>query len=189
MAVAVQERAQQGRVRAEGFAIFAGVNAARHIQHVDPVLLRAPDVGQRATEPQFVFLDEALDRHPELQKIILMHHAPTIGDDAGYEWERLGSEDTRRLLAALKGRNVAGVLTGHIHYDRVSFWHGIPVIVGNGHHNFVDPTYRKGLRIRSGASFALCTLRPSGLTVSFVPLPSDRREFRIVPDERARSYV
>ncbi|MDE1997210.1 MAG: phosphodiesterase, partial [Rhizobiaceae bacterium] len=79
-----------------------------------------------------------------------------------------------RLVA---GRNVVGILSGHIHFDRVSQWYGIPIVVGVGQHAATDVLYLpEGLRMVSGASFAIGTLRPSGLSVSFVPQPSERRE-------------
>ncbi len=146
-------------------------------------------IGGALCETQFAFLDAALARHADLPKIIVMHHAPSVGEDAGYGWERLGEEDTARFRALVSGRNVAGILTGHIHYDRVSVWHGIPIVVSNGNHSAVDPTYGNGLRIMTGTSFGFCALRSSGLTVSFVPMPSDRRELRRAPDERMRTYV
>jgi Icc protein len=68
-------------------------------------------------------------------------------------------------------------LSGHIHFDWVSNWNGIPVVVGIGQHAATDVLYlHEGMRMVAGASFAVGTVRPSGLTVSFVPQPSDRRE-------------
>lgn len=146
-------------------------------------------IGGALCETQFAFLDRALEEHAGLPKLIVMHHAPSVGEDAGYGWERLSEHDTARFRGLVLGRNVVGILTGHIHYDRVSVWHGIPIVVSNGNHSAVDPTYVNGLRIMTGTSFGFCTLRRSGLTVSFVPMPSDRRELRRAPDERMRTYV
>jgi 3',5'-cyclic AMP phosphodiesterase CpdA len=126
-------------------------------------------------DEQFAFLDAALLRHPALPKIVVMHHGPRIVADSPFAWESLDAAETERLRRTLAGRPVAGILTGHIHHDGVANWHGVPVVVGNGLHDFIDPTYRKGLKIHEGASFGLCTLRASGLSVAFVPLPSDRR--------------
>jgi hypothetical protein len=36
----------------------------------------------------------------------------------------------------------------------------------------------EGLRMVAGASFAIGTVRNSGLTISFVPQPTDRRELK-----------
>jgi hypothetical protein len=93
------------------------------------------------------------------------------------EWESLSFADTEDLRRAVAGKNVIGILSGHIHFDRVSHWHGIPVVVGIGQHAATDVLWlHEGLRMLSGASFAICTLRPSGLSITFAPQPSERRE-------------
>ncbi len=64
-----------------------------------------------------------------------------------------------------------GILSGHIHYDRVSSWYGIPIVSGIGQHAATDVLFlEQGLRILSGGrSFVVGTVRPSGLTVAFAP--------------------
>jgi Icc protein len=143
-------------------------------------------IGGALSPDQFTFLEGALARHADTPKIVVVHHAPAL--DEG-NWETLTSADTERLAAMLKGRNVAGILTGHIHHDRVSHWHGIPVIVGTGQHNAIDPLFSNGLRLLAGTGFAWCALRPSGLTVSFVPLPSDRRELGIIAPDVLKTFA
>jgi 3',5'-cyclic-AMP phosphodiesterase len=76
---------------------------------------------------------------------------------------------------------VVGILSGHIHYDRVTVWHGVPVVIGMGQHAATDILEKDVLRMVNGASFAIGTIRTSGLTVSFVPLPSDRAELNRYP--------
>ncbi len=137
-------------------------------------------VGGALSVDQFEFLQAALDRHRGARKIIAIHHAPALDGEAPLAWERLDLADSEHLARLLKGRDVAGIFSGHIHYDRVTFWNGIPVIVGTGLHTANDILYPDGLRMVSGGSFGLCTLRESGLSVSFVPLPSDRRELQVL---------
>lgn len=139
-------------------------------------------------DDQFAFLDAATLRHPELPKVLVMHHGPRIVTESPFAWESLNEAETERLRRTLAGRPVAGILTGHIHHDGVSLWHGVPVVVGNGLHDFIDPTYRKGLKIHTGASFGHCTLRASGLAVAFVPLPSDRRHLVTLDAETVRGF-
>ena len=117
---------------------------------------------------------------PGVPKLIVSHHPPSLDEDnVAMEWEALTCADTIRLRGLLVGHNVIGMLCGHIHYDRVSNWHGIPVVVGIGQHAATDVGYlHEGLRMVAGASFALGTVRPSGLTISFVPQPADRRELQ-----------
>lgn len=143
-------------------------------------------IGGALSDDQFAFLEAALARHPEMQKIVVVHHAPALDERAS--WETLTAADSARLAATLRGRNVAGILSGHIHHDRVSNWHGIPVVVGTGQHNAVDPLYRAGLRVLAGSGLALCTLRPSGLTVAFVPLTPDRPQLALITPEQLAAF-
>ncbi|MGV8855650.1 MAG: metallophosphoesterase [Devosia sp.] len=132
-----------------------------------------------AFEPgQLDWLKAQLEEHAELPKLLVMHHAPALDlDSPDMEWESLSIADTEALRDALEDYDVVGILSGHIHFDRVSNWHGIPVVVGIGQHAATDVLWlHEGLRILSGASFAIGTLRPSGLSITFAPQPAERRE-------------
>lgn len=134
-------------------------------------------IGGDLDEAQFAFLDDALDRHPDLPKILAIHHAPALERDPDWEWEGLSFAATDRLAAMLSDRPVAGIFSGHIHQDRFTHWYGTPLVVGMGQHCALDPLFSgDGIRSVAGTSFSVCTLRPSGLTVTCVPFPSDRRE-------------
>lgn len=139
-------------------------------------------IGGHFEDGQMEWLTSELDSQPDLPKLIVMHHAPALDfHQQDLEWESLSFADTEALRIALDGRdNVLGILSGHIHYDRVSNWYGIPVVVGIGQHAATDVLYlHEGLRMVAGASFALGTIRPSGLSISFVPQPADRRELKV----------
>jgi 3',5'-cyclic AMP phosphodiesterase CpdA len=126
---------------------------------------------------QLDWLKAELDQHAELPKLLVMHHAPALDANPAMEWESLSIADTEALRQAVEGKNVIGILSGHIHFDRVSNWYGIPVVVGIGQHAATDVLWlHEGLRMLEGASFAIGTLRPSGLAITFAPLPATRRE-------------
>jgi len=91
-------------------------------------------------------------------------------------------------LPILRGHNVVGMLSGHIHFNRVSHWHGIPVIVSNGLHATVDVLRPSGMQIREGTGFGYCTWQPSGITVSFVPLTPARTVLGEISDDLLRSF-
>tara|TARA_R110002020_G_scaffold14693_6_gene52165 strand:- start:4551 stop:5423 length:873 start_codon:yes stop_codon:yes gene_type:complete len=131
-----------------------------------------------AFEPgQLDWLKAELDKHADLPKLLIMHHAPALDANPDMEWESLTIADTEALRQALAGKPVIGILSGHIHFDRVSHWHGIPVVVGIGQHAATDVTWlHEGLRMLSGASYAIGTVRPSGLSITFAPQPAERRE-------------
>lgn len=155
-------------------AVIAGL----HIITLDSS--RPYKVGGFIDAEQFDWLEATLTAHGELPKLIVVHHPPSLDEDnIEMEWEAISCADTIRLREVLRGHNVIGMLCGHIHYDRVSVWNGIPVVVGIGQHAATDVLHLpEGLRMVAGASFAIGTVRPSGLTVSFVPQPADRHELK-----------
>ncbi|MCD2173604.1 metallophosphoesterase family protein [Rhizobium sp. C4] len=141
-------------------------------------------IGGTIDPEQFDWLEAALDRHPDLPKLIVVHHPPALGEEADVtHWRTIHFPQSERLRDMLKGRNIIGILSGHIHHDRVSVWHGIPVVVGTGQHAATDILRTDILRMVRGASFGIGTIRPSGLTMAFVPLPSDRAELNTYPLE------
>lgn len=134
-------------------------------------------IGGSLTAEQFAWLAEALETHSELQKLIVAHHAPALGDTPPWDhWRTIDFGQSQQLAKLLKGRNILGILSGHIHHDRFSVWHGIPVIVGMGQHAATDILTTDILRMVEGASFGIGTIRSSGLTMALVPLPQSRRE-------------
>lgn len=136
---------------------------------------------------QFEWLETALAAHPELPKLIVTHHPPATREDIPeLSFETLQLADSRRLAEMLEPYEVVGILCGHVHYDGVAMWNGIPVVITNGHHSSTDVLHSDGMRAVSGAGFAIGAIRPSGLTIKFVPLPSDRRELFRVSRERLR---
>ncbi|WP_240229368.1 metallophosphoesterase [Devosia lacusdianchii] len=126
---------------------------------------------------QIEWLKAELSNHADLPKLIVMHHAPSLDADPAMEWESMSIAGTEALRQAVEGKHVIGILSGHIHFDRVSNWYGIPVVVGIGQHAATDVTWlHEGLRMLSGASYAIGMLRPSGLSITFAPQPAERRE-------------
>lgn len=129
-------------------------------------------------DDQLAFLEAALAREPQAPKVVVCHHPPHLDDDA-YGWHSLDAASSARLAGLVRGGRVAAILSGHVHYDSVIHWHGVPVVIGTGLHNAVDTTHRAGLRVVDGAGFTVCTMRPSGLTATFVPLERSRAELVI----------
>ncbi|WMT88615.1 metallophosphoesterase [Pelagibacterium sp. 26DY04] len=134
-------------------------------------------IGGSLTPEQFDWLAGKLDAHPELPKLIVAHHAPALGDTPPWDhWRTIDFDQSQKLAQLLKDRNILGILSGHIHHDRFSVWHGIPVIVGMGQHAATDILTLDVLRMVDGGSFGIGTIRSSGLTMALVPLPQTRTE-------------
>ncbi len=145
-------------------------------------------VGGTLDDGQFAFLAEALSRHADVPKIVVMHHPPALDEKPQLGWESIDYAATEKLAAVLKGHNVAAILSGHIHLNRVCHWNGIPVIIPTGHHNTVDPLHTEGLRLLEAAGFAICTLRPTGLTATMVAVPAGGRELRVIPTDTLKEF-
>lgn len=134
-------------------------------------------IGGSIEPEQFAWLEAALAAHVDLPKLIVAHHAPVLGDTPPWDhWRTIEFSQSQQLGELLKGRNILGILSGHIHHDRFSVWHGIPVIVGMGQHAATDILTTEVLRMVEGASFGIGTIRRSGLTMALVPLPQTRAE-------------
>lgn len=166
-------------------AVIAGIHVIT-LDSSSPMM-----IGGTIEPEQFDWLEATLGTHPELPKLIVVHHPPSLDeDDLEKEWKVIASTDTIRLREMLTGHNVIGILYGHIHYDRVSVWHGIPVVVGIGQHAATDVLFLPdGLRMVAGSSFAIGTVRPSGLTISFVPQAADRHELKRYSTDDMKALV
>ncbi|MDO9525008.1 MAG: metallophosphoesterase [Gemmobacter sp.] len=138
-------------------------------------------------EGQFDWLAGALDNHAGLPKLIVLHHPPCVDPD-GLPWAALDMASTDRLAGLVQGRGVIGMLSGHIHMNRVSLWHGIPLVVSIGLNSTVDLLERSDMRIVEGTGFCICTLRDSGLTVTFAPMTPEPRLLGVIDQARLRAF-
>lgn len=144
-------------------------------------------IGGTIEPMQFKWLEDVLKQHPDLPKLIVAHHPPALGDAPDWaHWRTIEFTQSQRLAELLRDHDVLGILSGHIHHDRMSVWHGIPVIVGMGQHAATDILQADVLRMVNGASFGIGTVRRSGLTMALVPLPSDRAELNRYPLQMLR---
>ncbi len=165
--------------RRDGFrAVFGGdggdtpyFHDAVHGQlHVITLDTKVPQrVAGAICEAQFSFLADAVQRHADLPKLIVMHHPPRV-DGAGLPWGSIDPASTLRLAQTLKGHQIAGILSGHIHINQIHQWHGIPICINSGLDYTIDLLERRDLRLLEGTTMAICEHRASGLSVSFVPL-------------------
>ncbi len=128
---------------------------------------------------QLAWLTAELDRHPDRAKLIVLHHPPRL-DPLALPWSTLDAEATVALGSALAGRPIAGLLSGHVHMNRMSLWQGAPLVVSAGLHSTIDPLHEGGLRILEGAGFNLCRWSEAGLSVTYVPLEPEGREIGLI---------
>lgn len=138
-------------------------------------------------DAQFDFLEYTIRQHESNPKLLVLHHPPKI-DFNGLTWVSLNMESTAKLQSVLKGRNVIGIFSGHIHINRVSQWHGIPIYISNGLHSSIDVLETEDLRIVEGSSFSICVWRKSGLSITYVPVNPEQRELGIIDQKRVRDF-
>lgn len=139
-------------------------------------------------EAQFAYLEDALDRHPDLPRLLVMHHPPRV-DPEGLPWGSIDAPSTMRLGALVEGRNIIGILSGHIHINRVMQWHNIPIVVSGGLDTSVDLLETNDLRLIEGTSLGICDWRHSSLGVSFVPLSPVGAEIGVIDRARLLAFT
>ncbi len=132
-------------------------------------------IGGAIDPAQFDMLASALAEHPDCRKLILCHHPPHSPRPGTLAWESLSPEDTDRLGDVLSGHDVAAVLCGHVHADRVLHWRGMPVVISTGLHNSISALETHDTVFDDGAGFAICDVFATGLDVTFVPVAPERK--------------
>ena len=128
---------------------------------------------------QLDWLATELDRHPDRVKLIVLHHPPRL-DPAALPWSTLDAPSTAALGEVIQGKPIAGLLSGHVHMNRMTLWQGAPLIVSTGLHSTIDPLHEDGLRILEGAGFGLCRWSGAGLSVTYVPLEPEGRQIGLI---------
>jgi Icc protein len=160
--------------------------------HVIALDSSVPDEIGGSWEPgQIDWLMERLADHADLPKLLVMHHAPMLDlANKKMEWESLSAVATEELRTAIEGHNVVGLLAGHIHLDRATHWHGVPVFVGQGLHAGSDPLdLVTGLGMLDATGFGIATLRPSGLTMTYAAHPQSRALLHRLDFEMIRKHM
>lgn len=132
---------------------------------------------------QLAWLEAELGAHPDRPKLIVLHHPPRL-DPMALPWSTLDAASTASLGAVLDGRPIAGLLSGHVHMNRMTLWQGAPLVVSTGLHSTIDPLFKGGLRILEGAGFGLCHWSGEGLAVTYVPLEPEGRQIGLIDASR-----
>lgn len=145
-------------------------------------------VGGAVGAAQLEMLDAALSEHPGCRKLILCHHPPHTDRPGALPWESLSAEDTAGLARVLAGHEIAGMLCGHVHADRVLQWQGFPVVVSTGLHNAITPLEAHDTVFEDGAGFAICDHLAGGLEVTFVPVVPERAELGRIDRETVLTF-
>lgn len=133
------------------------------------------------------WLATELARHPDLPKLIVAHHPPMM-DPGALPWTCLDAASTGRLAAAIAGRGVTAILSGHIHMNRVSLWQGVPVATNVGLHTTIDLMHHDGLRLIEGTGFGMGRIIGGGLSMAFAQIAPQGRELGRIDAAQLRAF-
>ncbi len=138
----------------------------------------------RLSADALAFFDEAVTRHPQCPKIVMMHHPPRQPETGPSGWDTLDEMSTQALADRFRRHWIDLVLCGHVHRDHTALWNGALMAGNAGLANAIDPVDTRTLVIQEGATWGLCTWWQSGPSVVFVPLAPHRAEIARVEAQR-----
>ena len=130
----------------------------------------------------------SLAQHPELPKVVAVHHPPKLRPGAAFSWATIDQDSTDGLAAVLAPHKIAALLSGHVHMNRFAMWNDVPLIVNTGHQSTVDVTRPDTLAIVEGSGFAICDLLRGGVSVTFASLETPRL-IKKISLERLRLFM
>ena len=127
---------------------------------------------------QLLWLDKELSADPEMDHILAMHHLPckfVLGPDL-YELRNDGE-----LRDVIEGRNIIGILGGHLHISFMSQFVGIPCVTARGICNtLVWNNNKEKLQLCFSPGYNLVHIRDRQMMVQFIELPGAEGVVRLI---------
>jgi len=164
------------------------VIAGLHVIVVDSSVPNSP-LGALDDE-QLAWLRGALERHPNVPKILVIHHPPAPTTHPVFEFLNLQPGTRERLAATIEGSKLLAILSGHVHHEQFMVWHGIPTIISAGLHNVTDVIDSDRFRAHSGGSYGLVTVGVNhDLNYQTVPLLSNPEPLHDVDLDTLKQYL
>lgn len=106
-----------------------------------------------------------------LPSILIFHHPPVITPFALLDNHILEQESIDKLAAVIEGHKVLGILNGHIHFNNVAAFKGVPTFAG-GHVAFtLDPYETDGMTFMNGSGFNIVTIKNDQMLLNPVTVP------------------
>jgi 3',5'-cyclic AMP phosphodiesterase CpdA len=127
------------------------------------------DDGGDLDDAQLTWLERELAEPHAGGTLVVVHHPPIA-----CPVERLnaiGLASPERLASAIAGRDVVGVLCGHIHFAHAGALAGVPVATAPATSALIDPGATDAPRFVAGVGFNLVQVRDGRMTVSPILLP------------------
>jgi Icc protein len=127
----------------------------------------------RLDELQLAWLDDVLSEPAPSGTIIVHHHPVVLTPTAIMDAHLL--ENPHDLARVLKGRDVIGLLSGHIHFHNIGTLNGIPCASADGVAFGLDPSSSDCMRVIDRSGYNLVTVKNGQMIVQPMTLPGVQR--------------
>jgi len=133
-------------------------------------------------DAQMAWLKEELAEG--LPSILIFHHPPVITPYAMLDNHLLLPDSIEKLADAIAGHNVFGILNGHIHFNNLGSFNGVPAFAG-GHVAFMlDPYETDGMTFNDGGGYNVVTIKNGTYTLNPIILPGERQIIRHISGDQ-----
>ncbi len=137
--------------------------------------------------PQLAWLNEELADN--LPTILIFHHPPLATPLALLDDHLLLPESANQLAEVITGKNVIGMLNGHIHFNNFGAFHGVPTLAG-GHVAFMlDAHEADGMKFINGSGFNVITVKDQTFIINPVILPGEQTVLHHIRRDQYASLV
>lgn len=142
------------------------------IKNVKVIMLDSLDQGKHdgnLGEEQLAWLNDELAVDRDLPKLLVVHHTPATVVLGG---DQVELRDADQLAQVIRGANIIGILTGHIHHPYLGLFAGIPMVSATGIAFTVRHSYVKGkLEVLTGCGYNQVYIRNGAMYVNPVEVP------------------
>lgn len=128
----------------------------------------------RLDAEQLAWLKSVLATPSERGTILVLHH-PALPNTLRLLDDHLLTNPAD-LAEAIRGTDVIGLLSGHIHFSSVGSFHGVPSAALAGVAFNLDPTTPTAMRFLDSSGFNLVMVRDRQMIVQPMMLPGDHTE-------------
>ncbi|ASS66089.1 MULTISPECIES: metallophosphoesterase [unclassified Paenibacillus] len=136
-------------------------------------------------EEQLGWLRAQLAEPAPLGTVIALHH-PVVATPSE-QMDRHLLLEPERLQAAIEGSDVIGLLAGHIHFNSVGLFAGVPCFAGTGSSFGIDPSSRGTMRFIDSSGYNLVLVKDGRLISHPIAMPGEQKILFEYEEERVHA--
>jgi 3',5'-cyclic-AMP phosphodiesterase len=122
-------------------------------------------------DAQLAWLREQVATRAPGGSILVLHHPPTPNTMPLLKDHGLTNPDA--LAEVIAGSDIAGVLSGHIHFNSIGVYAGALSVALAGSAFNLDPTTPTSMKMLDSSGYSLCMLRDGKLIAQPMPMPGE----------------